>query len=413
MSTLRTTSGLSIHTITVPGLENVLQISRRDLTGQGLVDETIELPGNSGDDEGQGGNAVNFFSWKSVVPIIEIKAAGPAEGRTQLLYLIAANMLLGIPPSLDGSRKSDLTNLKCRGHVVWIDCSCRFDIHRLHNLMLYQASQHLETPLAENLRPTTDTALSNLHVFRPNTSAELLATVRGLDTYFQGLQYQAGGDLAVQGVILGDLTSFYWEDRQREEDERAGASSRLVAAEHRDPDLTNAASGVIPEAHEPKRKMPFALVPYHSSLAMSLLRICSLFSCPLLLSAISFHPIVPTQHVSTSSASFLHPTLRSLLPAPWLRHINIEVIVRKERSKSRIPKDLITEHATSLETKEAMEQDRKETRATAWIDARKWVAASSPVTLEQDKLDRLARNNFHIAIDDTGVRFDSCNGLTK
>lgn len=426
LATLRTTSSVFPPRPGIKVLDDILAAARAarfaEAQAEPAVDQAVHrLSGESlprRDDYQE-------LSFKYVPPIIEIRAAGPAEGRTQLLYCVAAKLLLhqscdttlqDVESGATSTHAPLYTESRLDrpgGHVVWIDCSYRLDILRLRDVMLHEASKSLpETvPPYKNLQSAVSSALECLHVFRPQTSSQLLTTVRKLESYIIDLQDQTGDDIGVGAIIVSDLTSFYWEDRQHEEEEKAGAyhSRHFKPA---DAAKVGEASTLPQESPTHKRSVLFSVRSHHASLALLLSRIATDFLCPLLVSTLTFSSIAPAQTASGEPSPVPHPTLRSPLPSPWARYVNIEIIVEKERKWERIPKGTTLEQALQIQRARAKAEGAlKRDLVKAWVDARKWLSACSFQAIDAGELDRLAMVNFQMSITERGVDISSRYGL--
>ena len=145
-------------------------------------------------------------------PVIEIAGTSPCSGKTQLLYHLAATSLYG-----SRSRKS----AEQGGAVVWIDTDNNFDILRLH-LMLRNRT---EVDLSEmnpsevqhlGIEPEDDAVfcLQHLHVFQPQSSDALLSTLLSLPDRFLRRSTHFSGGRCLKLVILSNISSFLWQDRQ-------------------------------------------------------------------------------------------------------------------------------------------------------------------------------------------------------
>ena len=145
-------------------------------------------------------------------PVIEIAGTSPCSGKTQLLYHIAAT-------SLDGSRIGIATERG--GTVVWIDTDNNFDILRLRSMLRNRTElDHSELKPSEvqtlGREPEDDTVfcLQHLFVFQPQSSGALLSTLRSLPDRFLQRNPHFSGGRCLKLIILSNLSSFLWQDRQ-------------------------------------------------------------------------------------------------------------------------------------------------------------------------------------------------------
>ena len=416
LSTVRSRASSFTDQIYIPGLQAILRALSAERTVLWQTGEAEERAGRYHTAEGLlNGNRFDHSGFKYVPPIVEIKASGPAEGRTQFLYLVAAKLLLGNPIEQTLNKKNDVDSQAARrqrhrtqnagipGSVIWIDCSCRLNTVRLQEVMLDCASRVSGTAPTENEETSMKALLDNLRVLRPRSSSELLAAVRQLDSYLLELQDQPAGQLPVRGIILSDLSTYYWEDQQLESEEKADAdlASRLKTA----PKITtsNPISGHLTDVSGSKRKLPFTVASHYSSLASSLLRLSSTFACPLLISTISHFPTLFPKPGQNAPGTTLPPTLRSQIPTPLARHVNVEITLQKEKPKFKFAGNVTIQEALEMRPAQEAESGREEmTKIQGWIDARKWAKACSLEAMD-DELFQLATERFTLNIDRKGV----------
>ena len=344
------------------------------------------------------------------MPVVEIKSSGSAEGRTQLLYLITANALVQCKQDR-GDNTDSITTVPDDGAAVWIDCSHRFDVYRLRHILTghaiaSQISACDSDQDAVRINALVSSALQNLHLFSPWTPAELLVAVRQLESYLLSLQGEKAGSLNVRAVIISDITSFYWEERQREEEEKAG-----LRVADRAPDLpvvrntdhnNQQASAPTPAL---KRSPNFTILSHHSSLIASLSKVSRTFSCPIFVSTSSPFSLISSSEEPAPIEQPPHPTLRSPLPSPWARFVNVGIVLQKEQKNKRLWRDISLLEAldTQREWNEKQKRTGNRSEIQAWIDARKWVGACFSEVLEKEGMERLAKRSFKMMVGDAGV----------
>ncbi|KAI0652202.1 P-loop containing nucleoside triphosphate hydrolase protein [Trametes meyenii] len=139
--------------------------------------------------------------------VIEIQ--GPAaSGKTQLTYHMIVTCLL--------PQKFRDVDLGGWGEaVVFIDTDSKFNIRRLHELLVSRLRRFLGEDIASDtavpLEELATQLLRNLHVFRPTSSAQLAITLLHLPRYHASeprLQNKEIGLLAIDS-----MSAFYWRDR--------------------------------------------------------------------------------------------------------------------------------------------------------------------------------------------------------
>ncbi|RVX75372.1 hypothetical protein B0A52_00725 [Exophiala mesophila] len=132
---------------------------------------------------------------------IELSSQQAASGKTQLLYFLASLVIL--PESFHGRESA----------VVWFDNDGRFSAARLAQILC----RHLERTypnLAESeVRSISQQALSHIHVFRPQSSAQLLSTLSDLASYLLDRTKHASIHRPLGMIVLDPATAFYWQDR--------------------------------------------------------------------------------------------------------------------------------------------------------------------------------------------------------
>ena len=326
-------------------------------------------------------NLATEKSYKYVPPIIEVKAAESTAGQWAFLYHAAAEILLGKSEN-DGTYNPQ-SSQRPGALILWLDCFHRLSIRRLYKTMLSllpPPQQHLSP---NHIDPRISPALENLHIFRPESSAQLLSTVRSLETHILSLQDRdKAGSLTIGAIIMSDLSSFYWEDRQREEGEKAAsrldASAARVAPGSGGGDQEAATAGERPPLQadavdaRPKRAVPFTVLSHHSSLTALLSKLARTFLCPVLVSSTSFFPVVSGQARGQLA-------LRSVLPSPWVRVVNVEVVLQKERKGE-----------------DGRDAERMEIRG--WVDARRWIRGCFEKGMGESSLERAGTVGFKMDI---------------
>ncbi|KAK2809053.1 hypothetical protein FQN50_004106 [Emmonsiellopsis sp. PD_5] len=170
-------------------------------------------------------------------PILEITSPpSPPSGKSHLLYHLTALSIL--PPTynsipLPGSSST----------IIFLDTDNRFDPARLHTVavnIVYASATQQGITLPKTTRDEVEldemvrAAMGHVHVFRPQSSAGLLATVNSLEPYLLDGTQHASCDRRVQAVLLDSASAFYWQDRREAEvlgipgvrEERAGEGNQ-------------------------------------------------------------------------------------------------------------------------------------------------------------------------------------------
>ena len=230
-------------------------------------------------------------------PVIEITGATACSGKTQMLYHLVSISLLPV-------QYRDMADFG-KGHaVILLDISSKFSILRLYNVMYHLVSSVCSTnsfalPDAEMSSLISD-SLTHLHIFRPQESSSLQATLDSIPSYLlnqHSLHVSANRPLGL--MVINDLSAFLWQDR-------------LDADEKSDP-LTTA----------PKEKANNGLLHQrYRSLVSSLRHGQKLFSCTIVATNWGLAPM-------TSVAN--HRGLRPHLPSVWDNFCTVRLIVERDR----------------------------------------------------------------------------------
>ncbi|KAJ6503421.1 hypothetical protein C8R47DRAFT_1210671 [Mycena vitilis] len=129
--------------------------------------------------------------------VLEIQ--GP-QGSALLLYILLATCVM--PASQGGWGKA----------AVIFDTDGTFDARRFHKMLLSRIGRAVSRSHSlsdDNTQLLAATALQNLHVFRPASSAQLAASIYNLPAYHR--THLPGAEIAL--VAVDSLSAFYWPDR--------------------------------------------------------------------------------------------------------------------------------------------------------------------------------------------------------
>jgi hypothetical protein len=134
----------------------------------------------------------------AIPPIIEIASQAPGSGTTHTIYLLTATAILSTSA---GGKES------C---VAILDPDNTFSVPRL--------VQQLRLALPPDTPPSTiATALSHVHIFRPQSLTCLHATLQSLpDYFFKGSHQSTHRPLSF--LALDSVTAFHWQTKAAEED---------------------------------------------------------------------------------------------------------------------------------------------------------------------------------------------------
>ncbi|KAJ5692757.1 hypothetical protein N7462_002180 [Penicillium macrosclerotiorum] len=266
---------------------------------------------------------------KLLSPVIEISSSLSGAGKSQLLYYLTARAIL---PQYYG-------NVHVSGResaVVWIDTDDRFNADRLRSVAHGILKPDRESSDDDNTEPSDvdstelseedigmilASSLQHVHVFRPQSSSALLATLYGLDSYLYDLKRHFSASRPLHMIAIDSATAFLWQDKLRDEVARTEDIGRPRAE--------------VDEERE--RKQSFYFSDIYAELVNELKRLQSLFGCS----------VVYTTTVSGGRPSAMDtgasgpldsydrgpsqkPSLRPALPAPWGAFPVLRIVVHRD-----------------------------------------------------------------------------------
>jgi hypothetical protein len=144
--------------------------------------------------------------WKPVV--VELTSTLPASGKTNLLYLVTA---LAVLPRHHGGRGTT---------VVWFDLDGRLSARRLREVMYGVVPTSASSQDGNQKSAIAAEALRHVHVFRPQSSSQLMATLDSLPSYLLHAGTHSSMNRCVSLLILDPASAFYWQDRFDQETAR-------------------------------------------------------------------------------------------------------------------------------------------------------------------------------------------------
>jgi Rad51 len=131
--------------------------------------------------------------------VVELTSSRPVSGKTNFLYYVTALAVLPVGHGGQGIA------------VVWLDTDGRFSATRLQQVMLgVLSASAVEESDTENL---IQEALTHVHVFRPQSSPQLIATLDSLPSYLLDVTAHSSIQRRLGLVVLDSATAFYWQDR--------------------------------------------------------------------------------------------------------------------------------------------------------------------------------------------------------
>lgn len=199
--------------------------------------------------------------------MLDIQGAAGA-GKTSLLLFLAVTAL--VPqhwtPAVDGPAVRVETSGK-EQHVVFVDCTQRFDIERLAALLHAFLSAQLVTALGPGRREKDYTGsvelevlrcLERLHVYSPASIVELAATLLRLPTDLAELE--SAQDLAY--LLVDGSSEFVWDVQLEKEHADAAAKGYARADSTAAPTLTPLRLFVSALAHVRQKLSPVIVLTH-------------------------------------------------------------------------------------------------------------------------------------------------------
>lgn len=275
-------------------------------------------------------------SRKCPPPVLEISSSVSGAGKTQLLYHLTS---LSVLPRQHG-------DIPVGGHeaaVVYIDADDRFDAERLRTVargILQQAQKSISGESGgentaskslggDDLELIVTASLQHVHVFRPQSSSALLATLSSLDAYLYDLSRHYSALRPLQMVAIDSATAFFWQDRLRDEVARTEDIGRPRAE--------------IDQERE--RKQSFYLSDLYAEIVKGLKRLQGRFGCAVVYTTTvtggrfpttnkSGHSGPPGPYDQTPSRT---PSLRPALPAPWGTFPTLRLVVHRDTVRPFAP----------------------------------------------------------------------------
>lgn len=248
---------------------------------------------------------------KRLYPILEISSSLSSSGKSQLLYYLTARAIL---PQCCGLMRVGGQDAA----VVFIDTDHRFDADRLRVvarsfIQQEQRKNCLDAgvqPDNKDMEALLVSSLQHVHVFRPQSSSALLATLQSLYSYLLDLSQHQSSSRPLQMIVIDSVTAFIWQDRLRDE----VARTEEIGRSQEDIDY----------AREKGRS--FHLADLYAELANGLKQLQNRFQCAIVYtSVVSGGRAVPDLYGSEVQVSSLRPAL----PAPWGILPTLRVIVHR------------------------------------------------------------------------------------
>ncbi|KAI9763700.1 MAG: hypothetical protein M1840_009173 [Geoglossum simile] len=148
---------------------------------------------------------------KAKPAVIELTGTSPYSGKTHLLYYITAIATLPV-------EANDVFLNGKGGAVVVLDTDMRFDVRRLKEVMIhFIRTRYLEAGALfeydDRIEGIIRHALLHVHVYRPQSSASLVATIDAIPSYLYSAKEHFSSGRALEAVLLDSASAFVYQDR--------------------------------------------------------------------------------------------------------------------------------------------------------------------------------------------------------
>ena len=289
-------------------------------------------------------------------PVVEISSASSAAGKSQLLYYLTAMAVL--PSTFNDTHLGGLT-----AAVVYIDTDGRFDAERLQSVARGIVAQKTRQPDHTGMETMLATALQHVHVFRPQSSCSLLATLQTLDTYLLDLPRHYSSVRPLHAIFLDSASAFFWPDRLRDEVARIEDIGRPYAELER----------------ERRLQQSFHISDLYAALVAELRRLQRRFGCTIVYTATAHTTGRPSVSNPASGPFDLYtpgeersrsrvraPSLRPLLPG-WGAFPTLRLVVGREAVRAFPPGAIAGEaQRVAAARQDAVRRGQFWARVNAW-----------------------------------------------
>lgn len=257
--------------------------------------------------------------------------------------------------------------------VIWLDTDGRFDAARVR-VVMQRILQTQGNVTVDDTGDLLSEALQHIHVFRPVSSAALLATLRSIPEYLltchddgrTGQPQHYSRNRRVHSLVLDSATAFLWQDRW------AAALARIPGGAEDERERSHFATGDNASDGTGRGGN------LHADIVTWLREFQEQFSCMLL-------------YTTTMT------TGRSGLPYPWPVLPVLRVMVRRD-AVQRFGGEMSVEAARA--DAEARQSVVRRGRCSGWVDL-----SSVPASVRQE-IETRGMGVFSFRIDDRGVEID-------
>lgn len=233
-------------------------------------------------------------------------------------------------------------------------------------------SKSSELAQANTIIKLVQSSLEHLHMFRPQTSRSLLATLSNLESYILNTTSHLSANRQVSLIILHHVDAFLWQDR-------------LEDAE----DPTNENKTV--------QKSPLFSGRFRDLVA-HLRRLQAMFGCLIVATSSALSPMAYVR-----IDGLVVPTLRSHLPNAWRSFVTLRLLV-KRYSVRRFPLGMsVEEAAREADQRREIVEKYIFSAQLDWSESDSWREETRNAVKALESAEQLS---FSFKIDANGVHFD-------
>ncbi|CAG8224168.1 unnamed protein product [Penicillium olsonii] len=319
-------------------------------------------------------------------PILEVSSSRSSSGKSQMLYYLTAIAIL--PREYGG--------FAVGGHeaaVVFIDTDDRFDAERLRLVARGILQNHMavissnvreqltERPSHQDEEALLVSSLQHVHVFRPQSSAALLATLHSIGPYLFDLSRHRSSSRPLQMIAIDSTTAFIRQDRLRDEVARTEEIGR--SREEIESDREN--------------QCRFSLPVLYEQLAKQLKQLQSQFHCSIVYTSVVSGGR-PASDLYESQSRF--STLKPALPAPWGTLPTLRLILHRSTVRPFPPS--MAPHA-AVQDAPSRQKVVQQGKIAAWVN--EWDRDGWPRRVVE-AVEASNGGSFSFYVLETGVEFD-------
>lgn len=261
-------------------------------------------------------------------PVIEVTSPGSGDGKTSLLYYITAMGVL--PPSLEGVPLGGNG-----GAVVFLDTDFRFDASRLRGALVGIAREKLRAQEVQHggtqdesrkaFELMVNECLRHVHVFRPQSSLSLLATLRSLESYLLHSTQHSSHNRRLHAIVLDSASAFYWQDRRENELLNIPGVREERAAQQQ------------PSSSTPSGLNNLSIPQIAQETVSALRHLQHIFSCAILYTTWGLHRSSTQRHAHDADLYSTPLSFRPHLPRPWPTFPTLRLVVSRDAVRPFAP----------------------------------------------------------------------------